>query len=270
MWKFLEDVFKIRNVCIGATYGNEPIYNRLNIKTKIFQVFYKNRNWEFEIKDEKIYVPYNIKTIERDLEAKRLIPLSDIEKLLPRGNSIYKNKFRKGADLYPRSFIFITQTSKKKIVPDKTLPHRKPWNFFPIEEYDIESEYIYPVCINSGLVPFHLLHTHNCFLPIERVNYKYENNSLKPKAKKVFEILSENYNRIQEKNQRTITSLWQSLNHHNKLIHPKQQSEIKVIYPASGGFIKAAIIRSKIIVDHSFIIQEILKILMKHIIFVLY
>ncbi|GAI70813.1 unnamed protein product, partial [marine sediment metagenome] len=172
MWKFKEDVFRIHNICIGASKGNKPVSERLNIDTTVFNVINKNKTWEFEIDENVIYVPYNFNTIIEDNEAKRLIPRRNLTKLLPMGESHYKQNFNRGADLIPRNFFFI-KIIDDKIIPDKSLLQHKPWNFYFVEEYDIEEKYIFNVCKSTELVPFYLLDVNQCFLPIEREDFNY-------------------------------------------------------------------------------------------------
>ena len=250
LWKFSSDVFKIPNITIGGIKGsNQPINERLKIKTKHFKVSQKKKRWEFEIQDELTYVPYNYNTINRDKEAKRLIPFSKLDEMLPHKDSPYKKRFKRGADLFPRNFFFIKLEKDDTVIPDKTLIQKKPWNFYPVEKYDFESEYLYDVCKSTELIPFHLTYIRKCFLPIERKDHSYHKDLIKPKAKKLFDKFKKKYTEIQKRDQRRITDLWDNLNHMNKLSNPLQFSPIKVVYPASGSFLKSAIIQGNVIVD---------------------
>lgn len=251
MWKFLTDVFRIHNICVGGSFGNQPLNERLKIKTKVFNVFYKNRSWEFEIISEEIYVPNNLNSVIHDLEAKRLIPLKELSELLPTKESLYKNEFYKGADLFPRNFFFIKILENKEIVPDKSLLQHKPWNFYPVHHYDIEKDYIFSVCKSTELVPFYILNTCKCFLPIEKINNKFNPELIKPKARRLFIKFSEIYTEIQQRNQREITDLWDNLNYRNKLSNPMQKASIKVVYNGQGSILKSAVVRNDVIVDYS-------------------
>lgn len=252
MWKFSkQDIFRVHNICVGAKFGNQPLLDRLKIKNKLFEANLKNRRYEIELKAEEIYVPYNYDSVSKDNIAKRLIPLSEIEQMLPVGESFYKDKFYQGASLVPRNLIFVKVLSDGKIVPDKTLIQKEPWNFFPLENYDVESEYIFDVCKSTGLVPFGVLSLCKCFLPIERNDYNYHPDLIKPKACKIFELFSNVYRKLQERDQRKITNLWKNINHLNKLTNSMQFSEIKVIYNQVGSILKAAILKGGILVDYS-------------------
>jgi len=165
-------------------------------------------------------------------------------------DSPYKKRFKRGADLFPRMFYFITTLNDKTIIPDRSLIQKDPWKFYPVQKYDIEPEYVYNVCKSTELVPFNLLYIRKCFIPIERTDHLYHEELIKPKAKILFENFKRIYREIQERDQRKITDLWENLNHFNKLSNPMQFSKIKVVYPASGSFLKAAIISGgDIIVD---------------------
>ncbi len=251
LWKFLEDVFRIHNICIGAVYKNQPLNERLKINTKIFNVFRKNRNWIFELKDSMIYVPNNFHTVEENQMAKRLIPFSEFDKMLPTEESFYKNKFYMGASLVPRSFLFVVENESSQILPDTSLLQHKPWDFYPIERFNVESNYIFKTCKSTELVPFQLLRTCKCFLPIEQDSFQYKKELIEPKAKETFKLLSEKYKEIQERDNRSITDLWKNIDHFGKLTNPLQKSKLKVVYNSAGSIIKSAIIYGDIIVDHA-------------------
>lgn len=255
IWKFEKDVFKIRNICISARYGEQPIVDRLNIRTKLFKVSYQNKKWDFDIIKEEIYVPNNIKHINKDLVAKRLIPKSKIKDMLPINESYYKDKFYQGASLVPRNLIFVNIKSQKEnssiIIPNSNIGSKKPWKFIPYEEAEVENQYIFKCAKSTELVPFLHLFTYNVFLPIELNDYSYHLDYIKPKSQRLFNNLKKIYREIQERDQRQITDLWQNINYLNKLTNSNQKGQIKVVYPASGKYMKSAIIKDEnVIIDH--------------------
>ncbi|MBA7711871.1 hypothetical protein ES703_120838 [subsurface metagenome] len=74
IWKFSSDVFNIPNICLnGIKSKTQPINERLKIKTRHYNVLETKKNWEFNLIKESVYVPYNLKTINKENEAKRLI-----------------------------------------------------------------------------------------------------------------------------------------------------------------------------------------------------
>jgi len=252
IWKFLEDVFNIQNICLAAIYGSQPLFDRLKIKTKIFNVKNIKKNWEFELINEEVYLPYNFKTLAKDKLAKRLVPLSKLNEMLSIKESNYINKFYQGASLVPRNLFFIdvkSQTGNNFIItPNKKVGSKKPWTFIPYYEIEVERQYIFDCAKSTDLVPFSLLSTYKIFLPVEK-KLNFNRKKICPKAKILFEKLEKIYNEIQEKDERSITDLWENINHLNKLTNPMQLSNIKVIYNASGSLLKAAIVKNKIIVD---------------------
>jgi endogenous inhibitor of DNA gyrase (YacG/DUF329 family) len=251
MWKFLEDVFRIHNICLGAEFGYQPLLERVKVKTQTFEPKYVNKKWIFNLYKKEQYVPYNFNSLNNDQEAKRLIPISKLKELLPTSESIYKSKFLKGADLIPRSFLFVKKVKNDLFKPDKTLQQKEPWDFYPLESFDSEPKYFFKVCKSSELVPFTLLKNHLCFLPIEEKDYKYHSDLIQPKAKEIFSILKKRFMKIQIRDERTITDLWENINHLNKLENPFQKSILKVIFNSSGSILKSAILYDSIIVDHS-------------------
>ena len=251
LWKFENDVFRIHNICIGATYSDQTLLDRLKIKVKFFDVYQKNKNWIFEEKDKNIYVPYNYYTVQEENRAKRLIPINELDILLPYEESFYKDKFNRGADLFPRIFYFIKRNKEGKIIPDKSLQTHSPWDFYPLDVYNIEDKYIYSVCKSTELVPFYLLKQMKCFIPVEREDHKYHKDSISPGAKEVFEKFKKIYQNIQKDNDREITDLWERLNYHNCLSNSMQFSKLKVIYNSTGSIVKSAVINEDTIIDTS-------------------
>ncbi|GAH37263.1 unnamed protein product, partial [marine sediment metagenome] len=166
--------------------------------------------------------------------------------------SNYINQFYQGASLVPRNLFFIdvkSQTGNNFIItPNKKVGSKKPWMFIPYDEIEVERQYIFDCAKSTDLVPFSLLSTYKIFLPVEK-KLNFNRKKIYPKAKILFEKLEEIYREIQEKDERKITDLWENINHLNKLTNPRQLSNIKVIYNASGSLLKAAIVKNKIIVD---------------------
>lgn len=252
LWKFQADVFRIHNICIGATFSSEqPLLERLKINMKLFNVYKKKKMWKFDEEETNIYVPYNYDNIQDDNIAKRLIQQDKLEVLLPYEESIYHKHFNRGADLFPRIFYFIKIKKNGDIVPDESLQTHEPWDFYPVDNYDIEERYIYSVCKSTELVPFCLLSEMKCFVPVEREDLLYHRETILPRASALFDQFMEIYRKFQERDERQITNLWERLNYHNCLSNPMQHSQIKVIYNSTGSIVKSAIVKGQIIIDTS-------------------
>jgi hypothetical protein len=252
MWKFLDNVFNIGNICLGATYGNQPLLERMKIQTKIFSVEKVNREWVYNLADNKIYVPYNYKNLSKDKEAKRYIEESKINEMLNISKSKYIDKFYQGASLVPRNLIFIDLLSEKdnlyEIKPNINIGSKKPWDFAPYEKNLVEKDYIFDCAKSTELVPFAILSTFKVFLPLDK-NLRYSPNELKLKAKKLYNELKNIYSTIQERDERNITDFWKNINHLGKLTNPQQKYNLKVVYNASGSLLKSAIVKNNVIID---------------------
>jgi methylase of polypeptide subunit release factors len=250
LWKFFgEDIFNVHNVCVGGEYGNQTLKQRLKIDVYLYKSTKENKKWHIELKDKDVYVPYNYDNISNKEGAKRLVTISNKKEIFPIKDSYYLEHFNQGASLVPRNLLFIRKLKDGSIVPDKSLLQKEPWDFYPSEDYDFEDRYIFKIVKSTEIVPFNVLEFHDCFLPIEREDYCFHKQLIKPKAKTFFKRVSKIYRKIQKEKEKSITNLWKRINYNNGVSNPQQKSKIKVIYNASGSILKSSVIENEVIVD---------------------
>ena len=256
--KFTEDLFNIHNICLLADKNTN-----LKRKPEDIEVLVKtykcqqstNQELSLEVIKSEIYVPYTIERKKNKVFVKKLIPKNKIKELLPRSNNYYRDNVFNGATIYPRNFFFLTisnETNNVSIInPIIESNAKKPWDFEPYREIEIESQYIFDLAKSTELIPFVLLDFHKVFLPIERNSLNYELDKIKPKAKNHFNTLDRIYKEKIKKGA-SIRQLWNQINYRDKLEKDEQKSHIKVITNVTGSIVKAAIINSHepIIIDY--------------------
>jgi hypothetical protein len=257
IWKFTKDLFRIHNICFIAQKNiHASRVNYPSITVSHHDILSTNDNSEFiRIKTEE-YVP--ITTLRRAdgtrEGAEKLIPVSAHKKLLPRSVSKKNHYFarcRKGADLYPRSFISVNVMKKTNsfvnIEPNMRSPAKSPWNFPPYHQALVEPDHIFHTVKSDASVPFLILDETPVFLPITSQTFlDFDGNPVNVpniNARSHYEHLISVYAKHKRARKRN-PDLWGNLNFRNKLTHPDQLSPLKVVTPASAGFVKAAMIRN--------------------------
>jgi len=263
IWKFTREITKVFNVdfiCIFAQKSAENLQkSNIEIPVYLFSIKEKRKKLTYyeliDLKLEKTenLVPYLIETKGNKTYTNKLITEEDYKKLIPIKVSEYKKLFHKGADLNPRNLIFINcekyDTSLVKINPDIRIFKRakEPWDKIEFKDELVEKEYIFKVIKSTELVKFFVYGYYDVFLPLTRVNLRFDYPSLGKNAKVFYDKINEiylNYKKVTTKHE----SLMDNLNRWSKLINKRQTSKIKVVYNNSGSVVNAAVVQGDFIV----------------------
>ena len=262
IWTFSgEKLFTVENICIKVVNLQEEkqenkTQDKYLPKALVTSFSVKREDKIREIEKNRVaqlYVPNNYKEIRSKFDLhKRLIPQERVKDLLPLGETPYRSKFRMGATLVPRNLVFFTKHSYNEqfytLTPAK-VASKRPWTFlpFPLSEHKlIEKEYMFECCVSKDLVPFLLLQTRTVFLPTDR-ELQYD-DSLKPEASSLYSLLNEKYKQ-HKKETSPLQTLKDRMNYQKGLSHQNQGAKYKVIYPAAGSFIKAALLENHEIIE---------------------
>ena len=239
IWTFSgEKLFTVEHICIKLVHSQEErqekeAYGEYLPTALITSLSVKREEGIKEIKkndEPQVYVPNNYKEIGSKFDLhKRFIPQERIMDLLPLGETPYRSKFRKGADLIPRNLVFFTKQSYNDrfytLIPAK-VASKKPWDFlpFPLSELKlVEREYMFECCISRDLVPFLLLQTRTVFLPIDK-ELEFDEN-LKPEASSLYSLLNKKYTQY-KKETSPLQTLKDRMNYQKGLSHPEPKSKI--------------------------------------------
>ena len=254
-WIFDQDVFRIHSICLNIQKGKQPIPDRLRVGVIPVHATLTAGHLNFQKGNPIVYVPCNLSSIESEgALVKRLIPENEVPAILPQGKSPYMRKFYQGASLVPRSFLFVEVHDCKNtiatILPDTRIPQKPPWNFSPYKKARVEQQYLFSVAKSNDLVPFGFLQTNMIFLPVTRDTMMFNEGHLMPLAQQHFARLCDLYISHQKQGA-SIRTLWDRINFNKGLSNLAQMHLLKVIFPGSGGIVKAAIVRGEMLVDTS-------------------
>lgn len=269
-WKFNRDIFKIHNICIFATFNKNVVYNLEQLRNREFPVTtfdieeINSKKIILIVKKQEKYKSYFVEENKNGLFVKKLVPVNEIDNLLPIGTNYYENNFFQGSVLGPRNFLFVEII---KIEGDYVyINHiefdssKDQWKVNPLnilhpekKSIKIEKKFLFKVVTSYDIAPFITMSEKNAFLPINRTEEGYrlvnDENYL---AIKYFKELDKLYNEMTTKMENTITNLWDNIDFRNKLSTTKQLSLYKVVMPAIGTIVKAALVLdSTIIIDSS-------------------
>jgi SAM-dependent methyltransferase len=264
IWMFSKSIkksFNIDFICIFAQKASNDIILD-NLEIPVYQFSINNNNiHNFTYSDSidliesgiKTYIPYSIEKKGTKTFVKKIIEKEKLQKLLPLNESYYKKLFHKGADLNPRSLIFMkcenAGNDLYQIKPDKRIYKRakEPWNKTFFKNELIEKDYIFKVIKSTELVKFFVYDYYEVFLPLEKVTLEYKYDRLKEMAKIFYDKVNNIYLK-HKKDTTNHTSLMDNLNRWSKLINQRQLSYIKVVYNNSGSILNSAVIQGNFLV----------------------
>ncbi|MBD3343229.1 MAG: N-6 DNA methylase, partial [Candidatus Lokiarchaeota archaeon] len=159
IWMFdqkINNIFNIDFICLFAQKSNNLAY-KSNLEIPVFLYttnaklnnIYLDNKITLILQKKEIFIPYSVIQKGDKVFTKKLIPKLESSKLLADGESYYKKCFHKGADLNPRSLIFVIKeilTDKLiKINPDDRVFKRakKPWDKKFYKNNTVEGQYIF-------------------------------------------------------------------------------------------------------------------------------
>ncbi|MBN1802357.1 MAG: SAM-dependent DNA methyltransferase, partial [Candidatus Lokiarchaeota archaeon] len=256
----LEKMFNIDFICLFAQKQEKSTQNILEIPVDFYKpCSLNNNNFSYydDIDMEKyktdILIPYSTTIKGNNRYINKYIPKKQQEQLIPSKESHYKSLFHKGADLNPRSLIFIIEQQINKYLvkinhDDRIFKKSKPpWSKKVFNDQIVEKENIFNVIKSTELVKFGIYDKYRVFLPFSIKNSKFVLNNLKTHSTQFYKII----NSIYLKNKKSTTkyeSLLENLNRWNKLINTRQLGYIKVIYNNSGSTLNATVVEGECLI----------------------
>jgi len=263
IWDFAkntqETVFNVPHICIYAKFikgTSRKFSKKIPIHLTIFNYNEEKEVYEI-VNDNLLLEPYSYD--DKKQIAKKFITLGEQEELIEIKTSCYKDLFHKGADLYPRSLIFLeTEDIKHNLCLSSTdkriLSQAKdPWKKPMVKDEKINSEYLFTCILSKSLYPFAIKDYFTVFLPISKDLKYLKPKLLLPYAKMFYQRINAIY--MQNKKGTTdVSSLYENLDHWGKLSNKMQLSEYKVVYNASGSRPESAVIsNSEVLIDYTLI-----------------
>ncbi len=241
IWDFPKHYFfNVNHICLKAEYigkdNDVSIHEKYPIKTKLY-------NTNLELAEKTFYSSLKIE----NNGAKLLLPLQELEVITKLEKSPYKEKFFQGATLVPRTLVFFNKNQKRNnyliISSDSEIMSRskKQWKF-PFKNKEIEERFQFKTFLNMDLLPFHIKHKKNVFLPVnDQLDFDLDFLKDYPKALKFYQDMDAIYQKNKKKTSR-INTLYANLNYWNKLKKQINNKSYIVVYNASGSSLKSAVI----------------------------
>ncbi|MFX1268190.1 MAG: N-6 DNA methylase, partial [Promethearchaeota archaeon] len=258
MWQFkpnIEKIFNIDFICLYAKKSKSNLlHKRFEIPVYYYNIAENQRNinsfddCDLTLEKKEFFIPYHIEKRKDKFYIHKLVSKEEYQNLIVFKQSEYKKLFHKGADLNPRNLIFIQyerfNNSLVKINPDERIFKRAkaPWNNTEFSNEIIEKQYIFKVIKSTELVKFFVYNFYNVFLPLSKVDLSFHYSKLPKYAKNFYDKINLIY--LSHKKETTKNkSLMDNLNRWSKLINPRQNAKIKVVYNNSGSILNSAVIQ---------------------------
>ncbi len=263
IWKFnkiIEKMFRIDYICIFAK-KTKDLSKRNNLEIPCYELSLINNNKTFnyfeniKLNREKIdnLIPYKTVYKGRKLYTKKLISIKKYNHLINLEESIYKDRFHKGADLNPRNLIFLTFENINnilvKINPDERVFKRAkyPWNNKEFKDEIVEQKNIFKAVKSTELIKFFIYDFYNVFLPVSKKDLSFNYEELNRNSQLFYSKINDIYLKLKKTTTKN-NSLMDNLNRWGKLTNLRQIGNIKVIYNNSGSVLKSAVIQGDYIV----------------------
>jgi len=257
IWQFKPNIEKIFNIDFICLYAKKSESNLVQKRFEI-PVYYYNiadnqtnltcfEDCDLNMEKKEIFIPYHIEKRNDKTYIHKLVSKEEYQNLLFFKHSKYKKLFHKGADLNPRNLIFIKDerfnNSLVKINPDERIFKRAktPWNKTEFSNEIIEKQYIFKVIKSTELVKFFVYNFYDVFLPLSKEDLSFNYSRLPKYAKNFYDKINGIYLRHKKETTKN-KSLMDNLNRWSKLINPRQNAKIKVVYNNSGSVLNSAVI----------------------------
>jgi len=172
--------------------------------------------------------------------------------------SLYEQRFKNGATIYPRLFFLVDEQEKsplgwgsgrRAICSSTSSTENVPWKTLPRQEGIIETEFIRSVILGESVLPYRLLPPRHAVLPLEGRNLLGDQNiDMYPGLAEWWRTANDTWlaNRSSER-----LTLTEQLDYHHKLTEQIPGAPLRVVYAKAGMYVVAALVRAPdVIVDH--------------------
>ncbi len=245
-FEFNDLVFNIDCCCFFGTYTTE-ICNRKAVFTKYPANCKYFDSTTLELLEEYHLTPYAYFEPQKGEKylIKKLIRPEKKEGLLPCHLSDYYTSFIQGADMIPKSLLYVkvlNQTSEGNIslIDPWISPQAKgPWKKQYFANARVETINLFKATLSRGLYPYYI-ELCDIFLPLTESS-EYKPNELGPYSRKHWNLLARIYN------EETGYDLFEvGINYRNKLcknnkVKKEQQQPYKVVFPNAKSLMAAVI-----------------------------
>ena len=180
--------------------------------------------------------------------------------------SFYFDKFKQGACLVPRRFIFVEKIQKGQLGSSAKTPFvrgrasdqdKVPWKEIDPPEGKIESQFLKPVWTGRSITPFRVISKNTAVIP-------HDNKGIMDAAEAAeagwtdLSAYLEKAEKLWDQNSKGKMTFKEQINFRNKLTKQFSAPTLKVVYGASGTYPAAALLENKEgIIDSSLYYTEV-------------
>ncbi len=166
--------------------------------------------------------------------------------------SYYFDKFKQGASLVPRRFVFVEKITRGDLGGSSTTPlvkgivsnlDKPPWNEIEPLEAKIESQFLMPVWTGQSIAPFRVLNSNTGVIPWDNKHSKVMNAVEAEQAG--WTHLSSYLEKVEEiwnKKSSGKMTFKMRINYNGTLENQFPISKLKVVYTASGTHVAAVLL----------------------------
>jgi hypothetical protein len=246
-FEFDDLIFNIDCCCFFGTYTDRIPRRRDPLeKYPVECKFFDSKTMELlDTFHLEPYVYFQEKSGEK-YNVKRLIKKEKKEDLLPVKLSDYYTDFIQGADMIPKSLLYVNildtlEGSRLSVITPWISPQAKGrWKekFFTRER--VESKQLFRATLSRGLYPFYI-DPYDIFLPFDE-NLKYNPSEIGPFSRKHWRKIKKVYRDINDKDLFEV-----GINYRNKLcntnneVRESQRKHFKIVFPNAKRLMAAVI-----------------------------
>lgn len=245
-FEFNAMIFNIECCCFFGTYVvdapriQDPL-EKYPIPTKYFDAE------PMELLEEFTIVPYAYfqKRAGERYNVKRLIKPDDLEELLPVQLSDYYRDFIQGADLIPKSLLYVNIISKTEegrisLIDPWISPQAKgKWKKKYYTRTRVESAHLFKATLSRELYPFYIK-PYDIFLPLDK-DLAYNINNLGPFAKTHWNVIRVIYSKEKGDDLFEVGINYRHKLCYNNQVKEEQKKSYKIVFPNAKKLMAAVI-----------------------------
>jgi len=245
-FEFNDLVFNIDCCCFFGSFITEvprrrDVFEKYPAKCTYFNAQTMEKQKQFEL------IPYAYFEPQRGEKylIKKLIKPEQKDELLPCGLSEYYSEFIQGADMIPKSLLYVnvldqTENGRISIIEPWISPQAKGfWKNKHFNRERVETENLFKATLSRGLFPYYIK-LYDIFLPLNK-NLEYKPDKIGPYSRKHWNKIKKIY---KKENNYDLYDI--GINYRNKLckndkVRKEQRKKYKIVFPNAKSLMAAVI-----------------------------
>jgi hypothetical protein len=257
----LEKVKPLFNVPACVIFGQKDASSKTPLPCEGLSAELSRKNANLEQAKESLQVTsQNLFVVEK---GSRSFFATSPDEMVLIGVSDYKESFKQGATIVPRSFWFVEVKPHPSFGFDTSCPFvqtsehavkmaKETYKDVRMEG-NIEKEFLYATLLSTDVVPFGFLDFRLVVLPIKSLNEQYQIVDVKNARRMGFlnlgdwlEKCSEKWNILRGEKAKSM-SIFKRLDHVRGITNQSRLAKYKVLYPSGATYLCGCIVENKLI-----------------------